>query len=158
MSKYTFLKPKKKKTHTREQCLELAQKISKLRMLRDYGRLWCVSCGVPLGTDAQGGHLIPRQDRAVETEPDNIWVQCPRCNTFLGGNYKAYRERLIGLIGIERVQRIEDMSSARKGSEEALSRLSEEDREKALMRKSAYFYECLWQELNEELKRLREQI
>ena len=76
----------------------------------------------------------------------------------LGGNLPAYRENLIKRIGIERVQRLEDMSSARKGSEEALYRLSEEDRQKATMIKSAYYYDNLWYELNAELKQIENEL
>lgn len=155
---YPIPKKKKRKIHSREECLTLAQKLAKLRMVRDYGRLWCISCGVPLGSDAQGGHYIHRQDRATETEPDNIWCQCPKCNTYLSGNLIAYRENLIRRIGIERVQRLEDMSSARKGSDEALERLSEKDKRKATMIKSAFYYDNLWYELNAEIKKIQDEL
>lgn len=78
------LKPTKKKMHTRTQCLQLAQKLCKLRELNEYGRLWCISCGQPLqlgDVRTQGGHYIGRADRATETEPDNLWPQCSACVT-----------------------------------------------------------------------------
>ena len=148
------LKPKKKKLHTRTQCLTLAQKLCKYRELRDYGRLWCISCGQPLvfgDAGTQGGHLISRADHATETEPDNIWPQCRVCNLVKNGNVIAYRYNLVRLIGIERVQRLEYMSMARRGDEEALENLSPEDRQLATMKKSARYYDALYQKLKSEL-------
>ena len=150
---------KKKKLHTRVQCLQLAQKLCKLRVLADYGRIWCISCGAPLvygETSCQGGHLISRNDRATETEPDNLWPQCSTCNVLRQGNIIAYRYNLVRLIGTERVERIENMSMARKGNEEALEKLSPTDRTNACMKKSARYYDNLWYELHDEIKRLED--
>ena len=152
---------KKKKLHTREQCLSLAQKLCKLRELKEYGRLWCISCGKPLmfgDSNTQGGHLISRQDRATETEPDNIWPQCYGCNVGKSGNVIAYRYNLVRLIGEKRVQRIEFMSMARKGDEGALSMLSPEDRVLATMKKSAKFYDALYNQLKTELGKLESEF
>lgn len=149
----------KKKLHTRDQCLKLAQQLCKLRELKEFGRLWCISCNKPLimgDATCQGGHLISRQDRAVETEPDNLWPQCSTCNCLMHGNVIAYRYNLVRLIGRERVERIEDMSMARKGNEEALGRLSLADRNLACMKKSARYYDALWHELNMEIKNMGE--
>ena len=148
---------RKKKLHTRTQCLSLAQKLCKHRFLSEYGRLWCISCGKPLvmgDTTTQGGHLITRQDRATETEPDNIWPQCSICNVMMNGNVIAFRYNLVKLIGEDRIKRLEWMSMARKGDEEALSNLSPIDQAKATMKKSARYYDNLWHELNDEIKRL----
>ena len=147
----------KEKLHTRDQCLKLVQKICKLLFLKTYGRLWCISCGKPLfmgDSTCQGGHLISRQDRATETELDNIWPQCSTCNVLMHGNVIAYRYNLVHLIGEERVRRIENMSMARKGNEEALQALSPADRTKAMMKKSARYYDALWYELRELEKEL----
>ena len=152
---------KKKKLHTRVECLSLAQKLCKLRELKEYGRLWCISCGQTLmygDTNTQGGHLISRQDRATETEPDNIWPQCFGCNVGKNGNVIAYRYNLVRLIGEERVKRIEFMSMARKGDEEALSMLSAEDRTKATMKKSAKYYDTLYQQLKTEIGQLESEF
>lgn len=148
---------KQKKLHTREQCLSLAQKLCKLKMLKEYGRLWCISCNAPLtygDARTQGGHLISRSDRAVETEPDNLWPQCYSCNVGKNGNVIAYRYNLVRLIGRERVERIEDMSMARKGNEEAYDRLSHTDKVNAMMKKSARYYDELWYELKEQIKNM----
>ena len=152
--KPTKKKPKKAKLHTRAQCLQLAQKLCKLKMLKRYGRLWCISCGTPLmfgDPNTQGGHMISRQDRATETEPDNLWPQCRTCNVLKQGNIIAYRYNLVRLIGKERVERIEDMSMARKGNEEAYNRLSPEDKVNATMKKSAKYYDALYHKLKTEI-------
>lgn len=149
------LKPKKKRLHTRQECLTLAQKLAKLRELNTNGRLTCISCNAPLEygtTNCQGGHYLSRQDKATETEADNIWPQCGRCNVLLRGNIPMYRYNLVRKIGEERVTRLEHMSLARKGSEEALKELSPEDRAKATMKKSARYYDELYHELNEQVK------
>ena len=155
------LKPAKKKLHTRSQCLSLAQKLCKLRELKEHGRLTCISCDAPLeyGTaNCQGGHYISRQDKATETEPDNIWPQCGRCNVLMRGNIPMYRYNLVRRIGEERVERLELMSLARKGSDDALSKLSISDRSLATMKKSARYYDALYHELNEEIKRIEGEI
>lgn len=152
---------KKKKLHTRNDCLTLAQKLCKYRELKEYGRLWCISCGQPLmfgDTGTQGGHLIGRADRATETEPDNIWPQCRACNLLKSGNVIAYRYNLVKLIGEERVNRLEYMSMGRKGDEEALSLLSPADRMLATMKKSARYYDGLYQQLKSQLGELENEF
>lgn len=151
--------PKRKKLHTRAQCLTLAQRLCKLRFLSEHGRIWCISCGRELyigDSRCQGGHYISRNDRATETEPDNIWPQCSTCNVLQHGNLPAYRYNLVRLIREERVTRIEDMSMARKGNEDALLRLSEEDIAKSTRKKSAKYYDNLWYELNQEIKEYKD--
>ena len=155
------LKPTKKKLHTRTQCLSLAQKLCKLRELRDYGRLFCISCGKPLvlgESTTQGGHYLSRQDRATETEPDNIWPQCSVCNIRLNGNIPMYRWNLVREIGEERVRRLELMSLARKGSEEAMKELSNRDFILATMKKSARWYDSLYYELKEQIKEIEDEL
>lgn len=149
------LKPKKKKLHTRQECLTLAQKLCKLRVLNEYGKIWCISCGKPLeygSRETQGGHYISRKDVATETEPDNIWPQCSVCNVLMNGNIPMYRYNLVRLIGDKRVERLELMSMARRGDEEAYIQLSTEDRVKATMKKSARYYDDLYYELKEKVK------
>ena len=68
------------------------------------------------------------------------------------GNIPMYRYNLVRKIGEERVTRLEHMSLARRGSEEALQALSPEDRVKAMMKKSARYYDDLYYELKEKVK------
>ena len=155
------LKATKKKLHTRAQCLQLAQKLCKLRELKEYGRIWCISCGQNLvygDSQTQGGHLISRADRATETEPDNLWPQCYGCNVGKNGNVIYYRYNLVRLIGSARVERLEYMSMARKGDEEALALLSPADRILATMKKSSKYYDVLYYELKEQIKQLEKEI
>ena len=155
------LKPTKKKMHTRTQCLQLAQKLCKLRELNEYGRLWCISCGQPLqlgDARTQGGHYISRADRATETEPDNLWPQCSSCNVLKAGNIPMFRYNLVKLIGSVRVERLEYMSLARRGDAEALALLSPADRLIATQKKSARYYDSLYYELKAEIKRIEEEL
>ena len=74
------------------------------------------------------------------------------------GNIPMYRYNLVRRIGEERVERLELMSLARKGSDDALSKLSISDRSLATMKKSARYYDALYHELNEEIKRIEGEI
>ena len=153
------LKPNRKKLHTRNQCLTLAQKLCKLKMLNEYGKIWCISCGKSLEygeATCQGGHYISRQDRATETEPDNLWAQCSACNVLMRGNIPMYRYHLVKLIGAERVARLDLMSLARKGNDEALLALTPYDRILATMKKNARYYDNLYYELKEQIKELED--
>ena len=155
------LKPSKKKLHTRNQCLTLAQQLCKLKMLKEYGDIWCISCGKKLKygeATCQGGHYISRQDRATETEPDNLWPQCSSCNVLMRGNIPMYRYHLVKLIGAGRVARLDLMSLARKGNEEALDALTPEDRIMATMKKSARYYDNLYYELKQQIKDTEKEI
>ena len=155
------LRPSKKKLHTRAQCLTLAQKLCKLRELKANGRLTCISCGKPLlmgTTDCQGGHYLSRNDRATETEPDNLWPQCGQCNVLQRGNIPMYRWNLVIRIGEARVRRLELMSLARKGSADAKRELSASDYALATMKKSARYYDNLYNELKGQIKEIEDEL
>lgn len=142
--------------HIRDRALAEFQKLRKLQESKG-GVTSCISCGKPIkyGTnDCQGGHYISRQNRATELEPDNIQPQCASCNVLKKGNYTAYRFNLVEKIGIKRVERLENMALAREGSEEALSRLSLEDRVKALERKTQKDYYELYLSYKQQIKEL----
>lgn len=138
----------------RQRCLASFQKLRKLEEANDEGYLTCISCGVRMDLSvAQGGHYIPRANRATETEHDNVWPQCQRCNGFLYGNLISYRRNLVRRIGEARVKRIEDMAEAYRGDIEAMSSLSEEDRLKVTMDKGKQYYLEKNNELKEQLKK-----
>jgi hypothetical protein len=101
-----------------------------------------------------GGHYETRKNRATELEPDNVWGQCKYCNGTLEGNSIAYRNRLLMKIGLERVQRIEDMAMAAKGTEEAMERLSEDDQAIVMNKRKNKVYE----ELAEEYGKLADKL
>lgn len=118
------------KTSPREKALREFQRYRRYVCADGNGYASCISCGkVNRVTKMDGGHYEGRKNKATELEPDNVWCQCKYCNGPLSGNHVAYRNRLLSRIGLERLERLEDMVMASKGSEEALERLSEKDRE-----------------------------
>lgn len=75
--------------------------------LRDAG-LPCISCGTVLTGRADAGHYISAGScTALRFDERNIHLQCVRCNMFLSGNLRAYREGLIAKIGLEQVLDLE---------------------------------------------------
>jgi hypothetical protein len=115
----------------------------------------CISCGKKdLISRMQGGHYISRRCRATELEVDNVNIQCIHCNQFLGGNVLNYRDNLIEKIGLERVERLEDLYRAWQGSDEALERLSESDR-LLLKKKTKSDYMELEKKFKEKIKELK---
>lgn len=147
-------KPKPIPKDIRQRCLASFQKLRKLEETNDEGYLTCISCGQRMHISvAQGGHYIPRANRATEVEHDNVWPQCQRCNGFLNGNPISYRRNLVKRIGEARVRRIEDMAEAYRGDLEALLSLSEEDRAKVQLSKGKQYYAEKQMELKEELKK-----
>lgn len=152
-------KPKKKKLslpNERKKALGEFQKMRKLQEMTPNGMGTCISCGkIDFMANLQGGHYIPRANRATELEPDNVWPQCPRCNMMEGGNYVMYRDNLLNKIGPERVERIENMARAYQGSTDALYRLSEEDGRKAIHKKTATDYREILERCKAENKRYK---
>jgi hypothetical protein len=75
--------------------------------LRDAGKP-CISCGATLSGRADAGHYISAGScTALRFDERNIHLQCVRCNMFLSGNLREYREGLIRKIGIEQVLELE---------------------------------------------------
>ncbi|CAB4215321.1 Bacteriophage lambda NinG, partial [uncultured Caudovirales phage] len=44
---------------------------------------------------------------------DNVWLSCRRCNYYMSGNLIPYRERLIKKIGLERVEKLDELSKVK---------------------------------------------
>lgn len=148
-------KTKKIPTNIRERCLSSFQRLRRLEEADTNGNVRCISCGRILHwKDAQGGHYVSRQNRAVELERDNVWPQCPVCNGILSGNIVSYRINLVKKIGEERVKRIEDMAMAYKGSEEASEKLSMRDRIAVIQKRSKQYYASKKEEFDSRLKDL----
>lgn len=102
--------------------------------LRDRG-LPCISCGKPLGSEPNSydaGHY-----RSVGSSPhlrfdeNNVHGQCKHCNCHLSGNVVAYRQGLIGRIGLAEVERIEADQSEKHYGKQDLRELAAEYRRKA---------------------------
>ena len=142
----------------REKALTAFQKYRRYLLADGNGYATCISCGkVGHVSKMDGGHYESRKNKATELEPDNVWPQCKYCNGPLSGNHVAYRNRLISRIGMERLQRLENMVMASKGSEEAMESLSEVDRKAITTKKRdkdyleiAKRYEKLAKELEKE--------
>jgi len=139
----------------REKAMKAFQRLRRLQCADARGYIVCISCGrVNHYSKMDGGHYETRKNRATELEPDNVWGQCKYCNGTLEGNSIAYRNRLLMKIGLERVQRIEDMAMAAKGTEEAMERLSEDDQAIVMNKRKNKVYE----ELAEEYGKLADKL
>lgn len=153
-------KPVKKKyklSTERNGALHELQRYVVEREMTSSGYNVCITCGRVVN-DAQGGHFIPRAQRATELEEDNINPQCPRCNMEEGGRQLIYRDALAEKIGVERVERLILMYRAGLGSDEAFERLSSADQLKVKHRKSATDYHEIrlkYKKLRKELKEKR---
>jgi hypothetical protein len=92
--------------------LDLLAELTKLKVQRE-GKLYCFTCGANLeiGTsNCQLGHFLSRGAYPGMTfHPDNVRLQCMRCNCFLHGNITEFRLKLIKDIGIHRVRELEAM-------------------------------------------------
>jgi hypothetical protein len=141
------------KTDHRQLALKSFQKLRRIQSSEN-GICACISCGKKdLISHMQGGHYISRRCRATELEPDNVNPQCVSCNLYLNGNTVMYRVGLIESIGLERVERLENLFLASRGSDEALEKLDPEDR-KVLKKKTTREYQELRKMYDREIKEL----
>ena len=75
------------------------------------GYCQCYTCGKALQVvEAQAGHLFSRGRLATRWDPDNVKIQCMRCNVFLKGNYDEYHPKIIESLGLEQYQALERKS------------------------------------------------
>ena len=143
----------------RNKALMLMQLLRRLQDATDNGYVYCISCGAILHySQAQGGHYIPRRHRATELEEDNINPQCARCNGFLSGNQILYRDNLVKTIGVERVERLENMFRAEQGDEEAMDKLSLDDQIKVNTKKTIKDYQEIIDYCKAEIKKEKARI
>ena len=94
----------------------------------------CISCGTD-GSDLDAGlygHIWDAghfrsvgSAKHLSLEPDNIWLQCTRCNDRLGGNHIEYERGLIALKGREFVEALKADQRPRKHTREQLIELAE---------------------------------
>lgn len=141
----------------RTKYLESFQKLRRLEESTDSGYCQCITCGaVKHYTEMHGGHFIGREERATEADPDNVWPQCPVCNSHKGGRIALYRLKLIQKIGEARVERLENIFAASHGLQDAIEKLSKEDQLQVIVRKNSSEYEAgrlLLNKQNRELER-----
>jgi len=74
----------------------------------DYGK--CITCGeiVPF-ENSHCGHFISGRGNSLFFEETNSHLQCPSCNTSLGGNPEVYRMKMIKKYGLKEVERLESL-------------------------------------------------
>jgi len=143
----------------RNKALMLMQLLRRLQEATDNGYVYCISCGAILHyTQAQGGHYIPRRHRATELEEDNINPQCARCNGFLSGNQILYRDNLVKTIGLERVERLENMFRGEQGDEGAMDKLTLDDQIKVNTKKTIKDYQEIIDYCKAEIKKEKARI
>ena len=81
----------------------------------------CISCGRHHTGQFHAGHYLSRGARPeLAYEPDNCHKQCAPCNTHLSGNVALYRVNLVKLIGLERVEALENNNVLHKWTREEL--------------------------------------
>lgn len=77
----------------------------------------CISCGSPKANYA-GHYRTTKAAPNLRFTHDNIWPQCFACNVPLSGNIAEYRPRLIALIGLARVEALENDNAQHKWTRE----------------------------------------
>lgn len=89
----------------------------------------CISCDNPYPSDA--GHYRSRGAHPeLRFHPDNVHLQCRKCNGYWGGNLIEYRKGLIKKIGVEKVEWLEGSHEPLKLSIPEIKDLIREYREK----------------------------
>jgi len=76
----------------------------------------CISCGTDLrGRKFDAGHYRSVGNcPSMRFEQDNTWPQCVYCNQYLSGNPIEYRIRLVKMIGVEKVEFLEQEHEPKK--------------------------------------------
>ena len=93
--------------------------------VRDDGKP-CISCGTLLSREGVGGGFDAGHFRSRGAAPHlrfhehNVAGQCKRCNRHMAGNVSAMRTGLIGRIGLEAVESLENDNSTHKWTRDEL--------------------------------------
>lgn len=112
---------------TVQQLMKITQTtFNKFIRLRDKGKP-CISCLNDRPKKVNAGHYYSSGGHKKLTyNENNIHLQCEYCNTFLHGNLIEYRKNLIERIGIERVERLDELAhETKKYTREELRELNE---------------------------------
>ena len=136
----------------RQKCLKAFQLLRRLEEADEFGYCTCISTGkrIPY-KECDGGHYISRTCRATELEPDNVWPQSKYANQYLHGDYHNYRDRLIDKIGMDRVERLEDLRRAWQGSDVEIAK----DDLHLLEKKNKVYYVQKYKELSLKVKQVK---
>lgn len=146
------------KESERQKTLTAFQKLRRLQESDDNGYCKCICSGrIYHYKDLDGGHFIPRACKATELEPDNVWPQCRNSNKWKSGDYLTYRDRLVEKIGIERVERLENMKRASEGNEDAFNFLCDEDKRRVIAKRTDEEYRQLRKIFNADIRRLEKE-
>ena len=136
----------------RQKCLKAFQLLRRLEEADQFGYCTCISTGKRIYyKECDGGHYISRTCRATELEHDNVWPQSKYANQYLHGDYHNYRDSLIKKIGLDRVERLEDLRRAWQGSDVEIAK---EDLH-LLEKKTKAYYVQKYKELNKQIKQLK---
>ena len=92
----------------------------------------CISCGLDLrGRKYDAGHFRSVGNcPALRFEEVNVWPQCVHCNQYRSGNILNYRKRLVELIGLEEVDRLESKQEPKQYSIPELILMKEDYKER----------------------------
>ena len=84
------MKSKKRKKSAKKKCWEVFSKYIRL-MYSDNGVCQCVTCGKKdLMKNMHCGHYVGGRNNTVLLDERLCYVQCPRCNIMLSGNYSRF--------------------------------------------------------------------
>lgn len=109
---------KKTKQEKKAELLTLSDHLKLTQMVvnkyireRDNGKP-CISCGKHINGVRHASHYLSSGGHSnLRFHEENIWVSCYKCNVMLSSNAIEYRKRLINLIGLERVEWLEENGS-----------------------------------------------
>ena len=97
----------------KKEALAAFQKLRRLQESVPNGFSNCISCEKLVHwKQCDGGHFIPRRHNATAFEKNNVWPQCRSCNDYGRGNVAEYRKRLVVMVGLEEVVRLESLAQA----------------------------------------------
>lgn len=85
----------------------------RLRDADEYGVGSCITCGSRVHyKQAHAGHFMSRRYSATRYEPENVNLQCVRCNTFNSGEQYKYSLALDLKYGVGTAKKLHDAAHA----------------------------------------------
>lgn len=136
----------------RNKCLKAFQLLRRLEEADDNGYCTCISTGKrQYYKDMDGGHYLSRRYRPTEIEHDNVWPQSKYANQYLAGDPLNYRDNLIKKIGLDRVERLENLVRAYQGAD---VEVAGEDRW-LLQKRTKLFYSQKYKEFAQKINELK---
>lgn len=137
----------------RQKCLKAFQLLRRLEEADENGYCTCISTGKREEYQKlDGGHYISRRCRATELEHDNVWPQSKYANQYLGGDTLNYRDSLIRKIGLERVERLENLHRAWQGNQDIP--ISQDDKH-LLEKKTKAYYSEKYKDITKKIKEIK---